>query len=150
MCSRGLSMRHKLIGGSRPWSWADYSQNDTDENMRENEGGKRRSKSRISSRARNRPVRVIYDPTGIYPRGGLFSWPDFRLTARRGYWPEGAVFEIKSRGRGRNSGCFAGGKPTRTVKIIDGMAVDVRSCEVLVPATQAYKWALWFCAGGVK
>lgn len=113
---------------------------DDDKSLRYDGDGRRRSKARLRGRVSSRPVRVLYDPTNTFPRNGRFSWPDFRLTQRRGYWPEGSIFEIKSRGRGLNAKRFASGKPRRIIKIIKGRAVDIDAGLMLVTGVQAYRW----------
>ena len=39
-------------------------------------------------------VKCVHDPTGTYPRGGMFTIKNFDYTARLRFWPAGAEFLI--------------------------------------------------------
>lgn len=125
-------MRHKLILGHRIGYNVRYTDDSDDEEKEKHCKPRRRSSSCA--------VSVLFDPTGTYSHG-MFSWPEFKYTYHFGYWPDGALFEIRSRGRSGNNGILASGKKSRQVQMRNGYAVDVKTGKgmVLTP-TLAYKW----------
>ncbi|KKL09656.1 hypothetical protein LCGC14_2563660, partial [marine sediment metagenome] len=46
-------------------------------------------------------MQVMWDPTDVYPRGGLFAHTDFNHTLKGGVWPNGMIVKDL-----RNDQCY--------------------------------------------
>ena len=60
-------------------------------------------------------IRLLNDPSGLFPSGGWFSTKNFAATARRGNWPEGCTFDYFDHDRELIHRCVVHGGKIRDV-----------------------------------
>lgn len=113
-------MRSKLVRGRMPWVNSAFV-------VWSNEDGFRHTTPH--NRGPNRPVRLIVDPSGMYPRNGYFSVPELYFTAYFGYWPDGTEFEVINKRMGNR---VASGKKKRLIQVQNGVLVDTLNRQKLV------------------